>query len=207
MVRSCRGSAIERAHSKSSTFSVWHPVCRHRAVCLRTACRRVPLFFRLALVCPRKESVMAYRQAHAPYAYASGARTEQLYYKWGTSRRTIIEANASASRASKFQEIRKVVAPCLGNTMKRVHSLLIPCSKRWLDFEGSAGARNPLYHQYCRAKVYRSICRQRLDPIIVLLNQPWQHISPLIVLRCATTAVASVSVRSKSPPTHSVFGQ
>jgi hypothetical protein len=121
-------SASEREHVEPSTFSVWLPVCHHRAVYPRTACHRVRLSFRLALVCPRKGWVTACRQVHAPYAYASGARTVQLYYKWGTSRRTIIEANASASRASIFQENRKVIAPCRQNLMKRGRRLLLPCS-------------------------------------------------------------------------------
>src|SRR5882724_13527008 len=43
--------------------------------------------------------------------------------------------------------------------------------------------------------------------MVVLLRQPSQDFSPLTVVRFAATALASSSVRSKSPRMHSPLGQ
>ena len=46
-----------------------------------------------------------------------------------------------------------------------------------------------------------------MRPIVVLLCQPSQRASPLAVSQCAATASASSRLKSKFPPTHSLFGQ
>lgn len=56
-----------------------------------------------------------------------------------------------------------------------------PCFEKLLKINIQPPLSNPFYDQYCRVRLYRNMCRQRLVPIIVLLNQPWQHISPVIV--------------------------
>src|SRR6266550_8261025 len=48
---------------------------------------------------------------------------------------------------------------------------------------------------------------QWVRSIVVLLSQPWQDSSPMTVACRAATALASASLKSKSPPTHSSLGQ
>src|SRR5579862_8863358 len=43
--------------------------------------------------------------------------------------------------------------------------------------------------------------------MVVLLCQPSQDFSAVTVVRCSVTALASSSLRSKSPPIHPLFGQ
>src|SRR6266700_6028496 len=43
--------------------------------------------------------------------------------------------------------------------------------------------------------------------MVVLLCQPWQHISAVTVVRCSLTALASWSERSKSPRMQPALGQ